>query len=133
MMRVFATSFIRMIKDHRGGQLTGPTAPIAEVPVHVSAKRRSSAAIRLVRQVQLQVIPVNGRAARPMKTIARSQENYWTNASGWTSPDEKNAVMYFDLLTHGEVDLNGITRVQSAARVDGRRLGMQVERLAGDH
>lgn len=47
-----------------------------------------------------------------MKIIARSQGNYWTEHDGWTSPDEPNAVMYFDLGSTdagGLVDLNDIT------------------------
>lgn len=47
-----------------------------------------------------------------MRTIAQSQGNYWTSASGWSSPDEANAVMYFDLkgASLGDtVDLNLVT------------------------
>lgn len=46
-----------------------------------------------------------------MRTIAQSQGNYWTQSSGWTSPDEANAVMYFDLGQTdpgGTVDLNNV-------------------------
>lgn len=32
-----------------------------------------------------------------LRTIAVSQGNYWSTASGWTSPDDQAAVMYFDL------------------------------------
>lgn len=47
-----------------------------------------------------------------MRTIAQAQGNYWTKSNVWTSPDEANAVMYFDLGATdagGTVDLNGIT------------------------
>lgn len=48
-----------------------------------------------------------------MRTIAQSQGNYWTSAQStqWSSPDESNAVMFFDLTQHdagGTVDLNDI-------------------------
>lgn len=46
------------------------------------------------------------------RTIAQSQGNYWTSATGWTSPDESQAVVYFDLSgaeAGGTVDLNDIT------------------------
>lgn len=47
-----------------------------------------------------------------LRMLAQSQENYWTESSGWTSPDESNAVMFFDLTqtdSGGTVDLNDIT------------------------
>lgn len=47
-----------------------------------------------------------------MRTIAQSQGNYWTQSTGWASPDEANAVMYFDLGqtdAGGTVDLNNVT------------------------
>ncbi|WP_148611637.1 hypothetical protein [Nocardioides rubriscoriae] len=47
-----------------------------------------------------------------LRTIALSQGNYWTSASGWTSPDERAAVMYFDLAASdpgGVVDLKDLT------------------------
>ncbi|MDX6239965.1 MAG: hypothetical protein QOG10_4780 [Kribbellaceae bacterium] len=47
-----------------------------------------------------------------LRSIAQSQGNYWTSSSGWTSPDERQAVMYFDLTKGtdlgGEVDLDKI-------------------------
>jgi len=46
-----------------------------------------------------------------LRSVARSQGNYWTSSDGWTSPDEKQAVMYFDLSKTdlgGVVDLNKI-------------------------
>jgi type II secretory pathway pseudopilin PulG len=46
-----------------------------------------------------------------LRTTAHSQGNYWTAATGWTSPDETQAVMYFDLSSTdagGVVDLNDI-------------------------
>jgi hypothetical protein len=49
-----------------------------------------------------------------MRTIAQSQGNYWnySQSTKWSSPDEANAVMFFDLTKTdpgGTVDLNNIT------------------------
>lgn len=49
-----------------------------------------------------------------MRSLAQSQGNYWTKSqkSEWTSPDEPNAVMFFDLSQTdlgGAVDLNDVT------------------------
>jgi Tfp pilus assembly protein PilX len=49
-----------------------------------------------------------------MRTIAQSQGNYWTSSrsTDWSSPDESNAIMFFDLTETdpgGTVDLNDIT------------------------
>jgi hypothetical protein len=48
-----------------------------------------------------------------LRTTAQSQGNYWTASSGWTSPDESNAVMFFDLTAapsnQRTVDLNDVT------------------------
>jgi type II secretory pathway pseudopilin PulG len=49
---------------------------------------------------------------------AKSQGNYWTSSTGWTSPDERQAVMYFDLTKTdlgGTVDLNDIVGFGRAA------------------
>lgn len=48
-----------------------------------------------------------------LRTVAQSQGNYWTKSasSQWSSPDEANAVMFFDLTAAdpgGTVDLNDI-------------------------
>jgi Tfp pilus assembly protein PilX len=48
-----------------------------------------------------------------LKTVALSQGNYWTTSDStvWSSPDEDNAVMFFDLAATdpgGVVDLNDI-------------------------
>jgi Tfp pilus assembly protein PilX len=32
-----------------------------------------------------------------LRATAQTQGNYWTSSAGWTSPDEANAVMFFDL------------------------------------
>jgi Tfp pilus assembly protein PilX len=61
-----------------------------------------------------------------MRTLAQSQGNYWTQSqkTHWTSPDEDNAVMFFDLAQTdpgGTVDLNEITgfgRVANLADTD---------------
>lgn len=49
-----------------------------------------------------------------LRTIAQSQGNYWqrSGSTQWTSPDEANAVMFFDLAqldAGGTVNLNDIT------------------------
>lgn len=47
-----------------------------------------------------------------LKSIAVSQNNYYTTATGWTSPTTADAVMYFDLTATdpgGLVDLNDLT------------------------
>jgi Tfp pilus assembly protein PilX len=50
-----------------------------------------------------------------LRTVARSQGNYWTNSSGWTAPNPAttpNAVMFFDLAQSdpgGTVNLNNVT------------------------
>ncbi|MET0953231.1 MAG: hypothetical protein ABWX57_08075, partial [Aeromicrobium sp.] len=47
-----------------------------------------------------------------LRMLAQSQGNYWQSSSHWSSPDEANAVMFFDLAgtdTGGIVDLNDIT------------------------
>lgn len=57
-----------------------------------------------------------------LRTTAQSQGNYWTRAgsSYWTSPDETNAVMFFDLTSTdagGTVDLNDITGFSRGANL----------------
>jgi len=49
-----------------------------------------------------------------MRTLAQSQGNYWTKAASnqWSSPDEDNAVMFFELAQSdagATVDLNDVT------------------------
>jgi Tfp pilus assembly protein PilX len=47
-----------------------------------------------------------------LRTIAQSQGNWHQKSTGWASPDEDNAVMFFDLAQMdpgGTVDLNDIT------------------------
>jgi hypothetical protein len=61
-----------------------------------------------------------------LRSIAQSQGNYWTSATGWTSPDERQAVMYFDLKGSnlgGEVDLNDITGFGRAAGLSAAAAG----------
>lgn len=46
-----------------------------------------------------------------LRTLAQAQGNYWTRSTTWTSPDEENAVMFFDLTATdpgGTVDLNDV-------------------------
>lgn len=74
-----------------------------------------------------------------LRIIAQSQGNYWTthvsrnNAStGWTSPDEPNAVMYFDLGTTdpgGLVDLNDITGFGRAGNLSATAAGCDTRSL----
>lgn len=57
-----------------------------------------------------------------MRTLAQSQGNYWTRSgkTHWSSPDEANAVMFFDLTKDdpgGTVDLNDITGFSRAANL----------------
>jgi hypothetical protein len=47
-----------------------------------------------------------------LRTVAQTQGNYHIEATGWSSPDEADAVMFFDLKgtnAGGTVDLNDIT------------------------
>ncbi|WP_139977532.1 hypothetical protein [Nocardioides litoris] len=56
-----------------------------------------------------------------LRTIATSQGNYWTSASGWSSPDEQAAVMYFDLASSnpgGVVDLKDLVGWSRAVEQD---------------
>jgi hypothetical protein len=56
-----------------------------------------------------------------MRIIAQSQGNFHTSATGWASPDESNAVMFFDLAqaptNSRTVDLNDITGFSRSADV----------------
>jgi hypothetical protein len=45
-----------------------------------------------------------------LRSIAQSQGNYWTSSSVWTSPNERQAVMYFDLST---TDLGGVVNLSN--------------------
>lgn len=58
-----------------------------------------------------------------LRTLALSQGNYWTKAqsTAWTSPDEANAVMFFDLTQTdpgGTVDLNNVSGFSRAPNMD---------------
>ncbi len=55
--------------------------------------------------------PLNQYELADLRAVAQAQGNLWTKATGWTSPDEQQAVMYFDLTSTdpgGIVDLNDI-------------------------
>ncbi len=55
--------------------------------------------------------PLSQYELADLRSIAQSQGNLWTAATGWTSPDEEQAVMYFDLTKTdpgGVVDLNDL-------------------------
>lgn len=57
----------------------------------------------------LEAEPFTDAELDQLRTIAQSQGNYWTGSSGWSTPDETNAVMFFDLEGSdlgGTVDLN---------------------------
>ena len=63
-----------------------------------------------------------------LKSIAISQGNYWEKASpantAWKTPDEENAVMFFDLTKTdlgGTVDLDEIVRASAAPPTRPRR------------
>jgi hypothetical protein len=56
--------------------------------------------------------PLSQNELADLRAVAKAQGNLWTKATGWTSPDEQQAVMYFDLTATdpgGIVDLNDIT------------------------
>lgn len=55
-----------------------------------------------------------------LRAVAQAQGNYWTSATGWSDPDEDNAVMFFDLSQTdpgGVVDLNDVDGFARAANV----------------
>lgn len=55
-----------------------------------------------------------------LRSIAHSQGNYWTKSTGWTSPDEDQAVMFFDLAADdpgGTVDLNNVSGFSRSANL----------------
>ena len=58
-----------------------------------------------------------------LRSIARGQGNYWTSSTGWSTPDEENAVMFFDLTKGsdlgGTVDLNDFPADSVFARPAG--------------
>jgi hypothetical protein len=69
-----------------------------------------------------------------MRTIAQSQGNYWTSSQKtlWNSPDEPNAVMFFDLTSTdpgGTVDLNDITGFSRSADVSDTSAGCESKSL----
>ncbi len=66
----------------------------------------------LARLFNLKDPALNPTQLDQLRSIARSQSNYWTSSTGWSTPDEDNAVMFFDLTKGsdlgGTVDLNRI-------------------------
>ena len=69
-----------------------------------------------------------------MKTIAQSQENYWTSSAStvWSSPDEANAVMYFDVGqsdSGGTVNLNDVTGFGRTANLSASDAGCTTRSL----
>lgn len=55
-----------------------------------------------------------------LRTVAHTQGNHWTASTGWTSPDEEQAVMFFDLTASdpgGVVDLNDVAGFSRAPNV----------------
>lgn len=68
-----------------------------------------------------------------LRIVAQSQGNLHTSASGWASPDEANAVMFFDLAqapTNGRtVDLNDVTGFSRSADVSDTDPGCQSRSL----
>ena len=72
-----------------------------------------------------------------LKTIALSQQNYYTSASGWATPTAQHAVLYFDLTRNnpgGMVDLNYLTPTWSRAPGFGSELSCVCRPITGgDH
>jgi hypothetical protein len=68
-----------------------------------------------------------------LKIIAQSQGNYWTQNTGWSSPDEANAVMYFSLGSAASnnrlVDLNDITGFGRAGNLSATATGCSTRSL----
>jgi Tfp pilus assembly protein PilX len=55
-----------------------------------------------------------------LRSVAKAQGNFWTSSTGWSSPDERQAVMFFDLtLTNpgGTVDLKDVVGFSRNANV----------------
>ena len=68
-----------------------------------------------------------------IRTIAMSQGNYSMTATGWTSPDEANAVMFFDLngqpANSRTVDLNDVTGFSRGPNVSATDAGCTTRSL----
>ena len=70
-----------------------------------------------------------------MRSLAESQGNYWTDwrSIHWTSPDEDNAVMFFDLTAPstlgGTVDLNDVTGFSRTANLSDTDPGCPTKSL----
>jgi len=67
-----------------------------------------------------------------LRSLAKSQGNYWTSSTGWTSPNERKAVMYFDL---SKTDLGGVVNLNDIGPdpVDfGRDTGLSATDAACD-
>jgi hypothetical protein len=54
--------------------------------------------------------PLSAAQVDEMRSLAQAQGNYWTAPTGWSDPDEANAVMFFDLApgTNATVNLNDV-------------------------
>jgi hypothetical protein len=78
----------------------------------------------LIKLFGLKSPPLSQAEIDKLRSVAKAQGNYWTSSTGWTSPDEPQAVMFFDLtLTNlgGTVDLKdvaGFSRNPNLAATD---------------
>lgn len=66
--------------------------------------------------------PVSQARIDQLRAVAIAQGNYWTSASSWTSPDENDAVMFFDLSSQPSgqrtVNLNDVSGFGRASGLD---------------
>jgi hypothetical protein len=112
--------------DLNGGPLTGTPCydsarqefgnlPQFNDPTHMAYKFPQTSKIAsekaLLSMFGLRKPPFTQSQLDQLRSIALSQGNYWTSASGWASPDDRAAVMYFDLSSSdpgGVVDLKDL-------------------------
>lgn len=78
-----------------------------------------------------QIPPLSEAQIEQMKALAVSQNNYHTSASGWTSPTQTNAVLFFELPESGNnpsINLNAISEDYGrASGCNGRSLSIVVK------
>ncbi len=77
--------------------------------------------------------PVSQARIDQLRAVAMAQGNYWTSASSWTSPDENDAVMFFDLSSQPSgqrtVNLNDVTGFGRAGDLDASAAGCPAKSL----
>lgn len=96
-------------QDKFGGPLAGTTCQGAGGAYPQTSLIKDDA--DLFGQYKMQQPALTQAQIDALKTIAISQGNYYTRATGWTSPTISNAVMFFDLAKTdpgGLVDLNDV-------------------------